>query len=315
MKIILAVLVAILFTTSLILNKNYSRTHARNFLTYKSIDLSLHLISNHQTTRKKAVLLGSSSVAGNNIHKNSSLADFLNVGQEDYFFYNLGSLEGTLLDSMVFLDQAESKTKIDLAVIGLSPDMFTFNSSSLVPIANIEILKKFLPPDQIEKIEEEKQRKFYFKPVIDFVAEETIPYKFILDLKARMNNVAKHLYGPFYDAHVSNDKMLSMNFIKDERWLKNLKSLVEYCRSHHIAVVFYLEPNLKVDQYFANAELEVYINRLNDFFEANKLPAYNLMQSLANTPEFFVDYQHLTPMGYKNLALNIRRKLEEGAHL
>jgi hypothetical protein len=311
LKIFLAISIFVLFTLSAFISRRYASSNPQNYLSYKSINLNNHLISNYKTEKKTALILGSSSAAGSNLIRNSTLADFLNNYNLDYYFYNLGSLEGTLIDSMIFLDQAVQIKKPDLVLIGLNPGMFELNYGSFVPIANIEILKKFLTSKEIAEIKSAKNKKLYTKQTIDFVATTTIPYPYILNLKEYFSNLSILTFGSIYNNSVERQEPKNLDFLKNPNWLLNLKSILNYCKEKEIPVFLYLEPILKFEEYYRKDDWDIFEKQLTYFIKENKTKDYNFVRSIPNDAEHFIDYQHLTPSGYKFLANKIEAKIRE----
>lgn len=89
------------------LEKYYSQNFKINYLNYRAVGLNHHVISDKSFNPQKTILmLGSSSLAGSNVPLFSTVTDFLNRNSLNVYFYNLGMLEGTLIDSYVFLKLA-----------------------------------------------------------------------------------------------------------------------------------------------------------------------------------------------------------------
>jgi hypothetical protein len=278
-------------------------------LNFKSINLNNHLITRYKTEKKVALLLGSSAAAGSNIYHKSTLADYLNNNSSKYFFFNLASLEGTLLDSMVFLDQAVQIKKPDLIILGLGPSMFDSNFGSLVPDANIEILKKFLPNESIVQLQLEKKRKLYFPLAISLITTKTIPYPLILETKAFFNKLSIKLFGHSFNSSVQRQPYQRIKELSNSDWLLNLEAIARYCKKKQLPLVVYLEPYLFANNFYAKNDWSIYEGSLQDYFNKNQIPAMNFIREIPNEAEYFIDYQHLTPKGYEFLATDISIKL------
>lgn len=306
-------IIFLFFTLSLgisyLIEKNYSETNKINYLNYRAANLKQHVISSPSIKAESNVLmLGSSSLAGSNVPKNSTITDFLNESHKtkSTYFYNLGMLEGALLDSFVFLKLAQNERKIDLIILGISPDMFIRNTDSIPLAVNYQKVKNNFDASLQQEIEERFKSKLYFNFVTNFLAEKSLPYQFILNVKHHFYYWQRQLFGDAFTSHVKNQGLKKLPFEMDNNtWVNLLDPILQFSDKNQIKIKVYFEPHLYLDKYFDPHEYQAFKTKVTDYFKKRNIIIYDFDQAIPNSPQYFIDYVHLTPEGNKLLATKI----------
>lgn len=293
------------------LEKYYSQNFKINYLNYRAVGLNHHVISDKSFNPQKTMLmLGSSSLAGSNVPLHSTVTDFLNRKSSNAYFYNLGMLEGTLIDSYVFLKLALIERKPHVLVLGLNPDMFIDNYESVALASNYSLVENDFDKNFRSEASETFQNKLYFKFVLNLLGERTIPFQIILNLKHQFYFWQKKCYGYTYDSHVKEQGPRDMPFqIENPDWINRLDLFVAFAAKNNIKMLAYIEPTLRVHEFYKDHLYLKFKLELSNYFKKNKIKLEDFDQVIPNRPDYFIDYVHLTPKGNELLAEAIRKKL------
>lgn len=275
-----------------------------NYLYIDALNLKSHKIEKSSNFQgKKIVFLGSSGVSGSNIPEQSTISDYMNMAlPKSITSYNLGVLQGTLTESLIYLKQS-IEYKPSVAIIGISPGTVPGYWASVTSFSNLDLIEDDITPSYYNYLKKEKQRKMYLDVHIQKYWQKTPPQENYIKYKSFINNLKYQMYGPLISKDFYGSKQQDItNLISDQNPQINIiDSIMNVCRQNNIKVVFYLEPIFEPYKVYGDAFSE-YVNNLKKYISERGIQLFDYTNFIPFKREFFIDYTHLKPLGNKMLA-------------
>lgn len=279
-----------------------------NYLYFESISLKQHIIATENILTPAIFMLGSSGTAGSNIPPETTVADYFNKEQSNYYAYNLAALQATIVDSIIIFKKGIKYKKPEFVILGISPDVFTDTSGSYLAMSEANHLQGLLPDDIIRNIKLEKKRKLVRRVYLDLAATDVIPNTIITAIRTRLYYLRSELYGDIMDKNISGQKGVSIGFVKkDKDPYRLLKVLQDLCREKNIKLIVYLEPQLWVEKFYDANDFNSYRDNVKQYMDQHRITYFDYVSLIPNDGKYFHDFIHMTPEGYELLGkqLNI----------
>lgn len=276
-----------------------------NYLYINQFGLETHLLTTDQTQKEKILFLGSSAVAGSNIPQQTTLTDYFNQQNANYQAYNLASFQSNLLDANVLLSIYKTKFP-KIAILGIDPTMFLKNQLSLFskfhakeagPILKTNLKNELLisPKDQFE--------------ILIFNSPPTPPHSLLIWWKSYLAKLRNLFWGPLFDKKVFSIKENILDEVNDEKnksWIL-IDTFIDIAKKNNIAPIIFITPVL--ENAYPKKEFFIFKQKIKE--KSNLLNFYlkDYSSAFSSSHDFFYDFNHLTPDGYKELALKLRNDL------
>jgi hypothetical protein len=307
----------ILLLSTLILSVGYRyyevKNTKQNYLYMGSLGLSKHLIAKSDPSEKKVIILGNSPVSGNNIPRNTTTTDYLNLLEGDKTFYNLASMEQSIVESMVYMNQA-AVYKPELVLVGINARTFPnhIGGKELFQY-NDEFLKESLNKLEYEKLEKEINLK---RNVFSFITKAfsgKTPSSFQLEFQTFFNKLRTQFYGDLYNRSIYGKLSDSIDHLQksDSSALIYLESFIKLANKLNIRPIFYFVPIHDLEKIYPIEEYRKYKKLITDFVISKKVLIFDYDNALSSNHHNYIDFIHRTAKGNREMAKLLKRDLVE----
>lgn len=317
------ILIAVL-ALSLAMRVIENRNVKYNYLYQGSLNLNHHTISDNRDKNAGIIILGDSSVAGNNVPQRTTTADYLADYLENIVrngrntsVYNLGSMEQSLIESMIYLQMAAQYAP-KLALIGINARTFPeIPKGRQVAANNTELLGKYMDSKLFLELKAEVSRKFN---VISFLTDpfegQPPPYA-QLYYHNLVRSIRYLMFGNLYSksikatlpdriSHLANDHPISILYL--EAFLKLSKEL-------NIKPIFYFTPIHEIPEVYPIEEYEKYKNSIKYYLAKENVRIFDFDNLLPSNNQYFIDFIHMTPLGNQELARVLAKGIRDNDYI
>lgn len=277
----------------------------QNYLFKGSVDLRNHVISDGVPLGKRAiVMLGSSTVSGNNIPPATTISDYYNRLVPRDKSYNLGVMEASVVDSLIWLNLAQKKVRPAIVFYGMNPSDFRTDPGSPLIWSHSQEVRTLLPENIARSVERDRWNKrdlsvpvtqLFGKPPLTSVQTSIFTWQWKL---------RRWTYGPLYDKAIDSlerrDGTVEAVADSDGQMMDLVACMKALAAQTHGELIAYLEPMQVPDG--PGTAFDRYKNTLTSKLSATHVRFLDFGHLLPNTAEYFVDYIHLTPEGNKRVA-------------
>lgn len=289
-----------------------------NYFYFESVNLKQHIISTNAISRPGIFMLGSSGTAGSNIPEDTTTADYFNKFQNNYYAYNLASLQATIVDSVIMLNKGMNYKKPKYVILGISPDLFSDSSGSFMAMYEASNLQGLLPEDIVKNVQLERKRKLVGKTYLEIYSTNVLPNVVITAIRSKIYNFRKILYGDIMDKNIGGQKVLSMDSVlKRKDPYRLIRKLNQTCQDNNIKLIVFLEPQLWVEKFYNVNDFNRYRSEVKDLLANENIEFFDYVNLVPSDARYFHDFIHLTPEGYeilgKQLSMDFNLKINTQA--
>jgi hypothetical protein len=294
----------------------YAEGHAakQNFLFKGSVDLRHHIISEGVPPGERAVLmLGSSTVSGNNIPPATTISDYYNrivIGQRSY---DLGLMEANIVDSLILLHLAQKKVRPAVVIYGMNPSNFRSLPGGPLIWSHPDEVRSLLPPEIAAIIERDRAVKQDFSLPLNRLFGKPPPLSAQTHIFTWQWELRLAVYGPLYDKAIDSlglrDATVREVLQSGQPMMDLLGTMKRLAAKTDSPFVAYFEPMQMPSD--GNGPFAEYKKALRDALARAGVPALDYSHLLPENPNYFVDYLHLTPRGNQRVAQELATTLKD----
>lgn len=290
-----------------ILNNYLGKNETSSYLYMGSTNFDHHDIKKSDLNSKKIIFLGSSSVSGSNIPRNSTISDYYNQISSESYSYNLGVLQGTILDSLIYLKMALI-FRPTVVVLGVNPSSFPRVLSGPLVWSHTKIVSEYIPDDLNQIIEFDKNKKadlsYYLR---NFLPPKNIPSNSLLVFREKIEALRDTFFGNVYEKKFlgAEGQFINEVLASDNLSIYLIRAIGDLCKKNNIKLFVYLEPIWNPNDVYGESDFQKYKNKITNLLNDEKIAFFDYTNLISSDNANFMDFIHLRPASYKKIAAKI----------